>query len=69
MDARSCTRPDCAPLETIVTFWTEDGERNHFKIFKPMQAIVPDDLPRLGSRILCLPAKAAAAPAAEAAKT
>lgn len=41
----ACNRPNCAPLETLVAFWTENGERHHFKIFKPAQAVVMDDLP------------------------
>ncbi len=41
----ACTLPDCAPLETVVAFWTEDAERHHFKIFKPVQCVVPEDLP------------------------
>jgi nitrate reductase delta subunit len=41
----ACTIPGCAPLETVVAFWTEDAERHHFKVFKPVQAVQPDDLP------------------------
>lgn len=41
----TCNLPDCAPLETVVAFWTEDAERHHFKIFKPVQSVVPEDLP------------------------
>jgi hypothetical protein len=41
----ACTLPDCAPLETVVAFWTETAERHHFKIFKPVQSVVPEDLP------------------------
>jgi hypothetical protein len=41
----ACTLPDCAPLETVVAFWTEDAERHHFKIFKPVQSVEPGDFP------------------------
>jgi nitrate reductase delta subunit len=40
----SCTIPGCAPIETLVVFWTEQG-RHHFKIFKPVADVVEDDLP------------------------
>lgn len=40
-----CARPDCPPLQTVVAFWTEDGERHHFKILKSLRSIVPDDVP------------------------
>ena len=40
----TCSLPGCAPLETIVAFWTED-QRHHFKVFKPVAEVVPDDFP------------------------
>lgn len=40
-----CALPGCPPLETVVSFWTADGTRHHFKIFKPVADIVCDDLP------------------------
>jgi len=40
----ACTVPGCPPLETHVVFWTQAG-RHHFKIFKPLAAVVEDDLP------------------------
>jgi hypothetical protein len=40
----SCTVPGCAPLESVVAFWTEKG-RHHFKVFKPLADVVADDLP------------------------
>jgi nitrate reductase delta subunit len=40
-----CTRPDCAPLETMIAFWMESGDRHHFKIFKPVKEISFDDFP------------------------
>jgi nitrate reductase delta subunit len=41
----SCSLPGCPPLETVIAFWDEDVKRYHFKIFKPVEAIVEDDLP------------------------
>jgi hypothetical protein len=32
-------------LQTVVAFWTEDGERHHFKLPKPIASIAPDDIP------------------------
>ena len=41
----ACARPGCAPLETVVTFWTAARERHWFKVFKPVAEVVFDDLP------------------------
>jgi len=41
----ACAIPGCAPLETVVAFWTADGKRHHFKLFKPAAEVVYDDLP------------------------
>lgn len=41
----ACALPGCPPLETVVAFWTADGTRHHFRVFKPVQAVLPDDLP------------------------
>ena len=41
----SCAVPGCPPLETVVAFWTADGTRHYFKLFKPVEAVVADDLP------------------------
>jgi nitrate reductase delta subunit len=41
----ACALPGCAPLETVVAFWTETDKRHHFKIFKPVAEVVADDLP------------------------
>jgi nitrate reductase delta subunit len=40
----ACALPGCPPLETVIVFW-EGGTRHHFKIFKPVTAVVRDDLP------------------------
>jgi len=37
--------PGFPPHETKVVFWTADGTRHHFKVFKPMGEVVPGDLP------------------------
>jgi nitrate reductase delta subunit len=37
--------PGFPPLETVVAFWTVDGTRHHFNLFKPVEAVVEDDLP------------------------
>lgn len=40
-----CALPGCPPLETVIAFWTEDQQRRHYKIFKPVEQVVEDDLP------------------------
>jgi hypothetical protein len=41
----ACGLPGCPPLETVVAFWTAADRRHQFKLFKPVQDVVPDDLP------------------------
>ena len=41
----ACGVPGCPPLETVVAFWTEGDRRHHYKVFKPVRDVVPDDLP------------------------
>lgn len=41
----ACQLPGCPPIETVVAFWVEDGERRQFKLFKPVAAVTADDLP------------------------
>ena len=41
----ACGLPGCPPLETVVAFWTADDRRHQFKLFKPVQEVVYDDLP------------------------
>jgi nitrate reductase delta subunit len=41
----SCSVPGCPPLETAVAFWTEGDRRHQFKVFKPVEEVVEDDLP------------------------
>jgi nitrate reductase delta subunit len=40
----ACTIPGCPPVDTVIAFWTDEG-RHHFKVFKPVAEVVPDDLP------------------------
>lgn len=40
-----CNSPGCPPLETVVVFWTNGTTRHHFKIFKPADQIIGEDLP------------------------
>jgi hypothetical protein len=40
----ACSTPGCPPIETHLVFWTDAG-RHHTKIFKPLAAVVEDDLP------------------------
>jgi nitrate reductase delta subunit len=40
-----CQVPGCPPLETVVAFWCPDGQRRHFKIFKPLVECAEGDLP------------------------
>src|SRR5262249_16424430 len=37
--------PGCPPLETLVSFWTADGMRHHFKVFKPVEDVTLADIP------------------------
>jgi hypothetical protein len=41
----ACTLPGFPPLETLVAFWTADGERHHFKVFKPVEEVSGEDVP------------------------
>jgi len=41
----ACAVPGCPPIETVVVFWTAPERRHHFKVFKPVAAVTPDDLP------------------------
>jgi hypothetical protein len=41
----ACGLPGCPPLETVVAFWTANDKRHQFKLFKPVQEVVRDDLP------------------------
>jgi nitrate reductase delta subunit len=41
----ACGLPGCPPIETVVTFWTAPDRRHSFKVFKPLVAVIEDDLP------------------------
>ena len=41
----ACALPGCAPLETVIAFWTEGDKRHHFKLFKPVEEVAYDNLP------------------------
>lgn len=41
----ACGVPGCPPVETVVAFWTADGRRYRFKVFKPLGDLVEDDVP------------------------
>jgi hypothetical protein len=41
----ACTTPGCPPVDTVVAFWTAEDKRHQFTIFKPVEEVVPDDLP------------------------
>jgi nitrate reductase delta subunit len=41
----ACRQPGCPPLETVVAFWSEEGQRHQFKVFKRAEEVVEDDLP------------------------
>jgi nitrate reductase delta subunit len=41
----ACPKPGCPPLETFVAYWIENRRRYHFKVFKPVNEVVFDDLP------------------------
>ena len=40
-----CGLPGCPPLETVIAFWTSPVNRHAFKVFKPLEAVTPDDFP------------------------
>jgi hypothetical protein len=37
--------PGFPPLHTVVAFWTAERRHYHFRVFKPLQVVVEDDLP------------------------
>ena len=41
----ACALPGCPPLETVVAFWPANGRRHQFKLFKPPEQVVQEDLP------------------------
>ena len=41
----ACAVPGCPPIETVIAFWTAIDRRHHFKVFKPVEKVLQDDLP------------------------
>jgi nitrate reductase delta subunit len=37
--------PGFPPLHTVVAFWTAERKHYHFKIFKPLEDVLQEDLP------------------------
>jgi len=37
--------PGFPPLQTAVAFWTADGTRHHFTVFKPIGSVAATDIP------------------------
>ena len=37
--------PGFPPLHTVVAFWTAERKHYHFRVFKPLQEVVQDDVP------------------------
>lgn len=40
----TCHEPDCPPVETVVTVHRNDGERETWKIHKPMSEVSQSDI-------------------------
>ena len=40
----TCHEPDCPPVETVVTVHRKDGERETWKIHKPMSEVYQSDI-------------------------
>lgn len=41
----ACGLPGCPPLETVVVFWSAQGQRHRYKVFKPLTQVEEEDLP------------------------
>jgi hypothetical protein len=39
------TLPGFPPLYTVVAFWNAERKHYHFKVFKPLEDVMPEDLP------------------------
>jgi len=37
--------PGFPPLHTVVSFWTAERKHYHFRVFKPLQDVLEDDVP------------------------
>ena len=42
----ACVEPGFPPMQTVVAFWSDAGDtRHHYRVFKPLEAIEPADVP------------------------
>ena len=41
----ACDVPGGPPAQTVVAFWTKDGTRHRFRVFKPATEVAEDDIP------------------------
>jgi nitrate reductase delta subunit len=39
------TLPGFPPLATVVAFWTPERRHYHFRVFKPLEQVLEEDLP------------------------
>lgn len=46
-----CHEPGCAPLETVVTARSADGQVADWRVHKPMKDIVPEDVAALSDAL------------------
>ena len=37
--------PGFPPLSTVVSFWTAERKHYHFRVFKPLEQVVAEDVP------------------------
>lgn len=37
--------PGFPPLSTVVSFWTAERKHYHFRVFKPLEQVLEDDIP------------------------
>jgi hypothetical protein len=43
--AVACGLPGCPPVESVIALWMAPDRRYGFKVFKPIEAVVGNDLP------------------------
>ena len=41
----ACEVPGGPPLQTVVTFWSAEGTRHRFRVFKPATDVTDEDIP------------------------
>ena len=37
--------PGFPPLHTVIAFWTAERKHYHFRVFKPLEKVIAEDLP------------------------